>query len=338
MQEKLKEALYYKKLKGGIVQCQLCPKFCTIKNGERGNCGVRENQNGTLYSLVYAKACSANLDPIEKKPFYHFMPGEQVMSLATVGCNLHCKQCQNWQISQVRVEYYPSISLTPEEVVEKTMEAECKIIAYTYTEPTVFYEYMLDIAKLARKQGIKNVIVSNGFINPEPLKELCKYIDAANIDLKSITDKFYGQVCDGSLQPILKAIEILHENKIWTEITNLIIPGFNDKESEIKGLVQWVKDLGRSMPLHFSAFSPTYKLVQCSPTPKEALIKARQIALKAGLKHVYTGNVDNEEGSTTFCPKCKKPLIVRQGNYVFKNLIEKGKCKFCNEKIAGVWE
>lgn len=332
-----KEALYYKKLKGRIVQCQLCPRYCTIKDAEAGNCNVRENSKGKLYSLVYGKACSMNSDPIEKKPLYHFMPGEKAMSIATVGCNLHCKQCQNWQISQIKPEYNPYISLTPEEVVSKTIESECKIIAYTYTEPTVFYEYMLDIAKLARKQGIKNVIVSNGFINAEPLKELCKYIDGANIDLKALSEKFYKEICDGKLKPVLKAIEILHENKIWTELTNLIIPTFNDKESEIKKLAQWVKNLDKNIPLHFSAFYPTYKLTNLEATPAEKVKEARQIALKLGLKHVYAGNIDDEEGNTTFCPKCRKPLIIRQGYYIFKNYIKNGKCKFCNKKIDGVW-
>ncbi len=335
---KEKEALYYKKLRGKIVQCQLCPKFCTIKKGERGNCGVRENQNGKLYSLVYGKACSANLDPIEKKPLYHFLPGEQSMSLATVGCNLHCKQCQNWQISQTKTELCPYITLSPEEVVQKTAEAKSRIISYTYTEPTIFYEYMLDTAKLAKKQGIKNVIVSNGFINPEPLKELCKYIDAANIDLKSFSEKFYKEICDARLQPILDAIKILHENNIWIEITNLLVPTLNDKEAEIKKLATWVAKLDKNMPLHFSAFYPTYKLTHLPATSPEIIKKARQIALNAGLNYVYTGNIDDGEGSTTYCPKCKKALIIRQGYYVFRNNIEKGRCKFCHEEISGVWE
>jgi len=337
-EKKGKEALYYKKLKGKAVQCQLCPRYCITKDGESGDCNVRENRKGKLFSLVYGKACSMNSDPIEKKPMYHFMPGEKAMSISTVGCNLHCKQCQNWQISQTKPEYNPYISLTPEEVISNTLESECKIIAYTYTEPTVFYEYMLDIAKLARNQGIKNVIVSNGFINPEPLRELCKYMDGANIDLKAFSEKFYKDICQGSLAPVLKTIEILHENKIWIELTNLIIPTLNDKELEIKKLAQWVKNLDKSMPLHFSAFYPTYKLTNLPETPPEKIKQARQIAIKLGLKYVYSGNINDDEGNTTYCPKCRKPLIIRQGYYVFKNYIENGKCKFCNEKIEGVWE
>jgi pyruvate formate lyase activating enzyme len=278
-----------------------------------------------------------NLDPIEKKPLYHFLPGQQAMSIATVGCNLHCKQCQNWQISQANPDKYPPIKISPKEIVKETKKAGSRIISYTYTEPTVFYEYMLDTAKLARKDGIKNVIVSNGFINPEPLKNLCRYIDGANIDLKSITEKFYKEICDARLQPILKAIEILHKNKIWIELTNLVIPTLNDRESELKKLVLWVKKLDKNIPLHFSAFFPTYKLQNISPTPESTLKKAREIALGAGLNYVYTGNIIDDEGSTTFCPKCRKAVITRQGYRIVKNLLKDGKCS-CGEKIAGVWE
>jgi len=333
---KIREASYYKALRDKAVQCQLCPHFCTIKDGERGKCEVKENRKGILYSLVYGKACSADCDPIEKKPLYHFMPGEKAMSVATIGCNLHCKQCQNWQISQTKFEYYPYITLLPQEVVDKTIESECGIIAYTYTEPTVFYEYMLDTAKIAKKQGIKNVIVSNGFINPEPLKELCKYIDGANIDLKSFSEGFYNEICDGRLEPVLKAIEILHENNVWVEITNLIIPTLNDKEEETKRLAEWVKRLDANIPLHFSAFYPTYKLQDITPTPDSILKKARKIALKAGLKYVYTGNIDDDEGSATFCPKCGKAVIKRKDFFVLQNNLKKGACS-CGGRIPGIW-
>ncbi|MFH0831622.1 MAG: AmmeMemoRadiSam system radical SAM enzyme [archaeon] len=335
MQEK--EALYYRKLKNKTVQCQLCPKFCTIKNGERGNCNVRENQEGILRSIVYGKLCSMNPDPIEKKPLYHFMPGQQAMSIATVGCNLHCQQCQNWQISQERPEYYPSITMSPEEIVQKTIDAECSIIAYTYTEPTVFYEYMLDTAKIAREKGIKNVLVSNGFINPEPLNELCRYIDAANIDLKSISEKFYRKICDGSIEPVLDSIKMLHKNKIWLELTNLIIPKLNDSEEEIKELAGYIAKIDKNIPLHLSAFHPTFKMANLQPTPEKTIIRAKDIALRAGLKYVYTGNINDSEANATCCPKCKKQLIIRQGYFVFKNYIEKGRCRFCNEKIAGIF-
>lgn len=320
------------------MQCQLCPHFCVLKHNERGKCGVRENQKGKLYSLVYEKPCSFSIDPIEKKPLYHFMPGERAISIATVGCNLSCKFCQNWEISKAKPEKYPYEKLSPEKVVEETLKAGCKIISYTYTEPTVFYEYMLDIAKLARKKGIKNVIVSNGFINPEPLKELCEYIDGANIDLKSINPEFYEKICEARLKPILEALKILKQNNVWVEITNLLISGKNDSQEGIKKLSEFVKSLGKDTVLHFSAFYPCYKMLDVPRTPEETVKKAREIALKAGLNYVYTGNILDEEGSTTFCPKCKRPLVKRQGFYVLQNNIEKGKCSFCKTGIAGMWE
>ena len=218
-----KEALFYKKLKNKIVQCELCPHFCTIKNGERGKCRVRENQNGKLISLVYGKPCSLALDPIEKKPFYHFLPGQQALSIASVGCNLACKHCQNYEISQAKPEEIPSLNLSPEQVIKEAKKQNVKIISYTYTEPTIFYEYMLDTAKLAKKSGLKNTIVSNGFINPKPLKQLCKYIDGANIDLKSISDDFYKKICGARVEPILEALKIYKYEGVWLEITNLII-------------------------------------------------------------------------------------------------------------------
>lgn len=336
----IKEALYYKKLKGNVVQCQLCPRYCAIKENERGNCGVRENKKGRLYSLVYGRPCSANLDPIEKKPLYHFLPGEQAMSIATAGCNLHCKHCQNWTISQAMPEDVVALNMPPKLVVSETKKSGSRTISYTYTEPTVFYEYMIDTAKLAKKQGIKNTIVSNGFINPKPLEELCKYLDGANIDLKAISDNFYREVCSARLQPVLDALIMLHKKGVWLEITNLIIPTLNDKKSDIKKLIAWIKEnLGLDVPLHFTAFYPCYKLSDLPSTSIKILQTARELALKAGLHYVYTGNLPDEEGNTTYCPSCGKALIKRQGFFGISNIgIVKGKCKFCNEKIAGVWK
>lgn len=334
----MKEALFYKKLKKGIVQCQLCPHFCTLKNGERGKCGVRENKKGRLFSLVYGKPCSLALDPIEKKPFYHFMPGQQALSIATFGCNLKCKHCQNWKISQANPDESMAREISPEEVIKIAKEKNIKIISYTYTEPTIFYEYMLDIAKLAKKAGIKNTIVSNGFINPLPLKKLCRYIGGANIDLKSISDKFYKEVCEARVSPVLETLKILKKEKVWTEITNLIIPTLNDSEKDIKELVKWVKEnLGKEAVLHFTAFYPTYKLSHLPPTPIETLKKARKIALQEGLKYVYTGNVQDEEGDSTFCPKCEKTLVKRRLLSIIENNLKKGRCSRCNEKVDGVW-
>ncbi len=337
MGDEPKKALYYKKLKNRIVQCQLCPHFCVLKDRERGKCNVRENRKGSLYTLVYGKLCSMNLDPIEKKPLYHFLPGEQAMSIATVGCNLKCLHCQNWEISQSKPEHYSFLNLSPRQIAEKTKDSGSRIIAYTYTEPTIFYEYMLDTAKLAKKQGIKNVIVSNGFINPAPLKELCRYIDGANIDVKG-NARFYQEVCGGRIEPILEAVKILHNEGVWTELTNLIIPGYNDNEKDIRFIVDFVKSLDKNIPLHFSAFYPCYKMTNAPSTPAVTIVKARDIALKAGLDYVYTGNISDVEGSTTYCPKCKKGAIARYGYAITENNIVNGRCRFCKEKIAGVWK
>jgi len=335
----IKEASFYRKLKDMVVQCMLCPRYCIISNGKRGKCGVRENKNGKLYSLVYARPCSINLDPIEKKPFYHFMPGKYSLSIATVGCNLHCKHCQNWEISQAKPEDLSYTFISPKKVVDKAKEANADIISYTYTEPTVFYEYMIDIAKIAKKNNIKNTIVSNGFINPEPLKKLCRYIDGANIDLKSISDRFYREICDARLKPVLESLKILKENKIWIEITNLVIPTLNDSMRELKKLVLWIKEnLGKDVPLHFTAFYPTYKLSHLPFTSVEVLKKARQLALKEGMLYVYTGNIRYAEGSSTYCHKCGKVIISRDSYFnIIENNIVSGKCKFCKSEIAGVW-
>ncbi len=334
----MKEALFYKKLKNKIVQCELCPHFCTLKLGERGKCHVRENQNGKLISLIYSKPCSFALDPIEKKPLYHFFPGEMALSIATPGCNLRCKHCQNWEISQSPPEKIPSMNISPKKIIKEAKKKNVKIISYTYTEPTIFYEYMLDTAKLAKKSGIKNTLISNGFINPLPLKLLCKFIDGANIDLKSIKDDFYKKICSGRVEPILESLKILKKEKVWLEITNLLIPTLNDSEGDIKELVEWIrKNLGIGVPLHFTAFYPCYELSNLPSTSLDTLRKARKIALDAGLKHIYTGNIPDHEGNITFCPKCKKPLIIRKGFSVVENKIKKSKCPYCQEKIDGVW-
>jgi pyruvate formate lyase activating enzyme len=335
----MKEALFYKKLKENVVQCQLCPHFCTLKDEELGKCGVRKNTGGKLHSLVYEKPCSLALDPIEKKPFYHFLPGQEALSIATVGCNLKCKFCQNCEISQARPEQIYSKNISPEDIIGEAKQKKVKIIAYTYTEPTIFYEYMLDIAKLAKKAGIKNVIVSNGFINPAPLKELCKYIDAANIDLKGIEDSFYKNICEARVAPVLETLKILKKEKVWLEITNLIIPTLNDSEKDIKKLVDWVtENLGKENVLHFTAFYPQYQLSHLTPTSPRILEKARKIALDAGLKYVYTGNIQDNEGNNTYCPKCKKPLIKRRLFSITENNLKKGCCTYCDEKIGGVWD
>ena len=330
-----KEALFYVKLKNNIVQCKLCPHFCVIKEGERGKCNARENRKGKLISIVYGKPCSVAIDPIEKKPFYHFLPGEKALSIATTGCNLACKHCQNWQISQAELNEVEYVEMKPEKVIDEAKKERARIISYTYTEPTIFYEYMLDTAKIAKKEKIRNTTVTNGFINPEPLKQLCRYIEASNIDIKAISDKFYKEICNARLNPVLEAIRIMHEKGIWIELTNLIIPSLNDKTEDIKKLVSWIKEnLGENVPLHFTAFYPCHKLSYLQPTSLLTLRKAREIALKK-LNFVYTGNLQ-DEGNNTFCPECKQVVIKRIGFEVIENKLRDGKCP-CGEKIPGVW-
>ena len=336
----MKEAMFYKKLGNGLVQCQLCPRKCIIKKGETGECRVRKNIDGKLYSLVYGHPVAVAIDPIEKKPLYHFLPGSSIFSIGTAGCNLHCKHCQNAWMSQSGFNDLPHYDLYPEEVVKEAKKFGCESIAYTYNEPTVFYEYVLDTARLAKSQGLRNVIVSAGFINKEPLLELAPFLDAANIDLKVFDDKIYRELSDIWLEPVLDTIKILIEEGVWVEITNLLIPGINDSEELIEKLVNWIKNnLGENIPLHFTAFYPAYKLSHLPPTPLDVLLKAREIAKRKGLNFVYLGNIEDQEGSNTYCHKCGK-LLIRRGNImegVIENHIREGRCKFCKEKIPGVW-
>ncbi len=334
----LKEAMYYVKLDNNNVQCVLCPRRCIIPEGKRGFCRVRENHNGKLYTLVYAKPVAVHIDPIEKKPLYHVYPGSRSFSIATAGCNLACKFCQNWQISQVSPEDIPVDTKTPEDIMKAAKANKCKTIAYTYTEPTIFYEYMLDIAKLAHKAGIKNVMHTAGFINEKPLREICKYIDAANVDLKG-PDEFYQQICLGRRDDVLRTLKILKEEGVWLEITYLVVPTLNDSDEYIKQTCKWIKEnLGADVPLHISRFWPTYKLTSLSPTPMETLEKARQIALGAGLHYVYIGNIPAHKSAHTYCPKCGKPIIERLGYTILSYKIKGGKCKYCGEKIEGIWK
>jgi len=333
-----KEAEFWKVVKDKIVQCELCPHLCVLKPGQVGKCHVRRNKNGKLISLNYSRPCSISLDPIEKKPLYHFLPGEKALSIATAGCNLRCGHCQNWEISQCGVDKVPSLNVKPEQVVKEAGERNVKIISYTYTEPTIFYEYMSDIAKVAVKKKIKNTTVTNGFINPKPLKELCKYLDASNIDLKSMENDFYERVCGGKVAPVLNSIKIMKEKKVWIELTNLLIPGLNDSDKDIRELVKWVKkNLGKDVPIHFTAFYPTFKLINLPPTSIKTLRRARKMAMAQGLNYVYTGNLPDDEGNHTYCPKCKKIVIKRRLFSVIENNIKRGKCSNCNEKIAGIW-
>lgn len=337
--EPLKEALFYQKLENNGVRCLLCPNRCFIAQGARGFCGTRQNTGGLLYTLTYAKPVTLTVnDPVEKKPFFHYLPSSITFSVATAGCNLKCKFCQNWEISQRRPEELEYAYLTPKELIEKVKDSGRRVLAYTYNEPTVFYEYMLESAKLAHAAGIKNVMHSNGYINEEPLIELAKYLDAANIDLKGFSDDYYQQISEGSLEPVLKSLKVLRKGGVHLEITNLILPGYNDSEDSLIKMCLWIKDnLGEDVPLHFSRFQPMYKLSNLNPTPVETLEKARAIALDCGLKYVYIGNVPGNTSENTFCPKCKRPIVARSGFTVSGLDIVNGKCRFCGEKISGVW-
>jgi pyruvate formate lyase activating enzyme len=334
-----KEAMFYEKLKDKQVQCHLCSHHCVIKEGKRGICGVRENVDGTLHSLVYGRLISAAVDPIEKKPLFHFLPGSQAYSVATVGCNFRCLNCQNYEISQMPKpdKLILGNEVSPKQIVDAAKRYRCESIAYTYTEPTIFYEYAYDTAKLASKQGIKNVFVTNGYIAEEPLKTIAPYLDAANVDLKSFSDEFHRKVCGARLKPVLDAIKLYRELGIWIEITTLVITGMNDSEQEFRNIAQFIKDIDNGIPWHVSRFFPHFRLMSTPPTPVETLNMARKIGLDAGLKHVYQGNLPGE-GENTYCPSCRRSLIERYGYNITRNNIKNGRCSFCNTPIDGVWQ
>jgi len=337
----MQEAMHYKKINGNVVQCVLCPWYCTMRNRERGKCGVRENREGKLYSLVYARPCSANVDHIEKKPLYHFLPGSKSYSIGTVGCNLFCKFCQNHSTSKAKPEDVLSMKMEPEQVVNNAVKSKCQSISYTYNEPTIFYEYVYEIVKIAKKRKLKNVMVTNGYINEKPLKELYKYIAAANVDLKGFSENFYKKLCGVRLEPVLHSLKLMKKMDIWIEVTNLVIPGYNDDMKMIKEMCKWIKkNLGNNVPVHFSRFYPCYEMLDTPITPMETLVKAYETARNEGIRFVYIGNVGAESGySDTFCPKCGERLIKRGSHFgVEHNKIRNGKCFKCSEKIPGVWK
>ena len=333
-----KEARYYKKLINEKVQCTLCPWQCVVDPGKRGHCEVRANRNGTYYSLVYGRVAAYHNDPIEKKPFYHFLPGSAAFSMATAGCNVDCKFCQNWELAQRRPEEINNIRFLPEEIADSAKSWGCQSIAYTYNEPTVFTEYLCDTALEGKKQGLRSVVVSNGFINKKPLLDLCQVIDAYRVDLKAFTEEYYREVVGGRLAPVLDTLVTLRDQKIWTEIVYLTVPTLNDDEKKISEMVDWImKELGPDVPLHFSRFYPMYKLKNLPPTPISTLEKVRNIALDGGLHYVYLGNVPGHLGGNTYCPNCHKTLISRAGYQIFESHIVEGCCDFCGQKIPGVW-
>lgn len=335
---KTKLSSYFTPLDGGEIQCELCPHRCRVSKGKRGLCRVRENRDGKYYSLVYGNPCAVHLDPIEKKPFFHVLPSTTSFSLATAGCNFQCKFCQNWEISQALPEDIYNNDFPPEMVVKKAKEMGAHSVAYTYVEPTIFYEFMIDTGYLVKKAGLLNVCHSNGFINPVPLRNLCKVLDAANIDLKGFTDTFYREMCSGELNPVLETLKTLKKEKVHLEITNLMIPTKNDDMSIIREMCLWVKkELGSDTPIHFSRFYPLYKLKSLPPTPVSTLDKARAMALSTGLEYVYVGNVPGHEGENTFCPNCKKMVIRRIGYMIGEMHLKGGKCRYCGKPIQGIW-
>jgi len=334
----LKEARHYEKLPNRKIQCKLCPKECTVDDIERGFCGTRENRGGTYYVLTYGNPCATHIDPIEKKPFFHFLPGTKALSISTAGCNLACKFCQNWQLSQFRPEQTDNVYLPPEKLVGIARREKCPSIAYTYGEPVVFYEYMCDTAVEGHRYGIRSVVITGGYITPEPLRKLCKVVDAIKVDLKAFTEKYYREVCSGELEPVLKGLEVLRDEGIWYEIVYLVVPTLNDSMDEIRAMSQWIREaLGPDVPVHFSRFYPQYMLKNLPATPVSTLEKARKVAMDAGLNFVYIGNVPGHEGENTYCPKCGKVVIRRVGYYVLEINLKKGKCAFCGQPIPGVW-
>jgi pyruvate formate lyase activating enzyme len=321
------------------VQCELCPKLCIIGPGQSGECRVRVNLDGVLRTVVYGYPCSASIDPVEKKPVFHFLPGTLIFSIATVGCNLHCKNCQNWEISQANPEDSRAFACPPAKVVALAKQYKCLSIAYTYTEPITYYEYTCDTAKLARETGLRNVLVTAGYINERPWRDLLQHIDAARIDLKSMSEAFYRDVCSATLKPVQNALVVARSMGVHVEVINLVIPTLNDKPEELRELSGWVRaNLGKETPLHFSGFSPLYKMQHLPPTSQQTLETARDIAMSEGLEHVYIGNRRTEKGENTYCPECRKLLIERVGYSVLQNRLKDGHCPDCRKEIYGVWK
>lgn len=332
--------MLYSPLEGGRVQCYLCNHRCTISPSKRGICGVRENREGKLYTLVFGRAISLNVDPIEKKPLFHLYPGSSSFSIATVGCNFRCLQCQNHEISQMPVNEgrFEGSVVPPSKIVSFAKEYRCRSISYTYTEPTIYFEYAYEAAAMASKEGIKNIFVTNGYMTEEALRMIQPYLDAANVDLKSFQDKFYKEVCGSKLKPVLENLKLMRQLGIWVEITTLVIPTLNDSDKEFEEIAQFIVSLGREVPWHLSAFYPTYKMLNLPRTPASTLYRAREIGMKAGLLYVYCGNIPGKGGEDTFCPHCGQKVIERVGFRVVKNEVSKGECRHCHKKIEGVWE
>lgn len=322
------------------VVCELCPRSCEIPEGGAGDCRVRVNLGGKLYATTYGRPSSVHIDPMEKKPLYHFHPGTPIFSIATAGCNLHCRNCQNWQLSQRGGEEMEEINqLMPDEVIKTALEYQCQSVAYTYSDPVIFYEYVQDTSELAHAHGLHNVFITAGYINNKPLTRLCRLLDATNTDLKAFNDKFYREVCSATLKPVLEALVTFREEGVWLEVTHLVIPTLNDDLTEIRRMSEWIlRELGPGTPLHFSRFKPMYRLRNLPATPVETLERVRAEAMEAGLKYVYIGNVFGHEAESTYCPCDGSLLIHRVGHRIIDyRLTEDGRCPSCGEQVPGVW-
>ena len=334
----MKEAMFFRRLKGKKVRCDLCAHRCVIEEGKRGICGVRINEGGSLYSLVFGKAVATHVDPIEKKPLFHFQPGSASFSVATVGCNFRCAHCQNADISILPIDQGHIIGqdLTPEEIVAAAEENGCRSIAYTYTEPTVFFEYAHDTARLAAEKGIGNIFVTNGYMTEEALRTIQPFLNAANVDLKCFSEDHYRQICGASLQPVLESLKLMKSLGIWLEDTTLVIPTLNDSEEELRRIAEFIFSLGPEIPWHVSQFYPAFRLTHLPPTPVESIRRGREIGLDVGLRYVYTGNIPGDEGESTFCYRCGRRLIHRHGYSILENRLQEGRCDGCGAIIDGV--
>jgi pyruvate formate lyase activating enzyme len=339
MTGEFKIAEWWETAEKGKILCTLCPRYCKIGEGQAGFCYIRQNHNGKLVTTGYGHPTGFAIDPVEKKPLNHFYPGTSILSFGTAGCNLGCKFCQNWSISKAKLDELNSLSVSPEHVVEIAKRNDVPSIAYTYNDPTIFAEYVIDISRIAREEGIKSVMVTAGYIDKNARKDIYKYIDAANVDLKGFTERFYDKITYSHLDNVLDTLHWLkHETGIWLEITTLLIPGENDSDEEIKNECSWIlENLGDSVPLHFTAFHPDFRMKDKSGTPPSALINARNIALQAGIKFCYIGNIHNIDGQTTFCPNCKEKLIRRDWHSVLTNKMEENKCPRCRTEIPGMF-
>ena len=334
----LREASWYEPLAGGLVHCRLCPNSCRLPEGQIGLCRARKNVGGKLRTLVYGKIAAVHVDPVEKKPFYHVLPGSKAFSLATPGCNMRCLFCQNWEIAQSFPWEVRTMPATPEQVVAEALRSGAASIAFTYSEPTIFYEYMLDVAKLAKAKGLKTLVISNGYISPEPLKELLPYIDAYKVDFKAFDPAFYDEMTGGDREAVLRTMKIIRESGVWLEVVNLLVTGKNDDDGQIRSLARWVKEnLGEDVPLHFSRFHPMHKLANLPPTPVETVVRAREIAMAEGLRYVYCGNVPSDVGDSTVSPATGQVVIRRKGYFVVRNDLVDGVAPD-GTAIPGVWK